>query len=102
MIEHDAASARTLNYVPMQHALGSRISVVGNGGKTTLATALVAKTNLAFIELDAIHWKPNWVECTPDELAEGVNAAIEAAPGGWIVDGHYWSKIGDLVLSQAD
>lgn len=86
----------------MGHPLGSRISVIGGGGKSTLAKALSASTGMAYIELDALHWKPNWVESTAEELTEKVNAAIAAAPAGWIADGQYWSKIENLVLSQAD
>ncbi len=95
-------SAKAMNFVPMDHPLGRRISIVGNGGKTTLSLALSRKTSLPFIEMDAIFWKPNWVESTAEEMIAGMNAAIDAAPDGWIIDGHYWSKVDDLVLSQAD
>lgn len=102
MIERDPVKVDDLNYVPMDAALGRRISVVGNGGKTTLAKSLVAKTGFAFIELDALHWKANWVESTPEAMTEKVTAAIEATVEGWIIDGSYWSKIDGLVLQQAD
>lgn len=92
----------TLNFVLMDHALGRRVSVVGHGGKSTLSKALAAKLGLVYIELDALHWKPDWVESSVEELAWNVTTAIAAAPDGWIADGHYWSRIGDLVLRQAD
>ena len=82
--------------------LGRRISVVGGGGKTTLAKALAAKLGLPFIELDALHWKPGWVESSPEELRAKTEAALASAPDGWVVDGQYHGKIGDLVVRQAD
>jgi adenylate kinase family enzyme len=46
-----------------------RIVVVGttSSGKSTLASQLVEKIGADFIELDALHWEPNWVEA-PDEV----------------------------------
>jgi len=40
-----------------------RIAVVGvtGCGKTTFAAALAAALDLAHIELDALHWEPDWV-----------------------------------------
>jgi adenylate kinase family enzyme len=95
-------SIAEMNFVPIDHPLGNRISIVGNGGKTTLALALNRKKQLPFIEMDAVFWKPNWGESTAEEMIAGMNAAIDAAPDGWIIDGHYWSKVDDLVLRQAD
>ena len=41
-----------------------RIAVVGttSSGKSTLAEKLAQKIGADFIELDALHWEPNWVE----------------------------------------
>ncbi len=40
-----------------------RIVVIGTSGsgKTTLARELAGRLNVPHIELDALHWKPNWV-----------------------------------------
>ena len=38
----------------------------------------------------------------PQAFRERVQAAIAAAPDGWIIDGSYAAKLGDLVLEQAD
>ena len=94
--------ATGLRYVPMDFPLGTRISMVGGGGKSTLARALSVSTGLPFIELDAIHWLPNWGERTDEEMRVETERAMAGAPTGWIIDGHYWSQIGDLVLRQAD
>ena len=46
-----------------------RIVVVGttSSGKSTLASQLAQKIGGDFIELDALHWEPNWVEA-PEEV----------------------------------
>jgi adenylate kinase family enzyme len=81
-----------------------RISVVGGScsGKTTLARALAERLRLPYIELDALHHGPNWEEAPAELLQERVRAALAAAPRGWVVDGSYHVKLGDLVFTQAD
>jgi adenylate kinase family enzyme len=81
-----------------------RVSVVGGSccGKTTLARALAARLGLPYIELDALHHGPNWNEASAELLQERVRDALAAAPGGWVVDGSYHRKLGDLVFAQAD
>jgi adenylate kinase family enzyme len=81
-----------------------RVSVAGisGSGKTTLARELAARLGVPHIELDALHHGPNWTEATPEELRERVEAALAAAPDGWVADGNYESKLGDLVVSRAD
>jgi adenylate kinase family enzyme len=80
-----------------------RVAVVGTSGsgKTTVAAALAEKLAVPYIELDALHHiGPNWTEASADELSEKVAQAI--AGDGWVVDGNYESKIGDLVVDRAD
>lgn len=81
-----------------------RVSVAGipGAGKTTFARALTARLGLPHVELDALHHGPGWQEATPDELRARVEAAFAAAPEGWIADGNYESKVGDLIVSRAD
>ena len=57
---------------------------------------------MPFIELDAIHHGRNWTEPSIDEFRARVEVAIAAAPDGWVIDGGYRSKLGDLVLERAD
>ena len=81
-----------------------RVSVAGisGSGKTTFARALAARLGVAYVELDALHHGPNWTEATADQLRARVETAIAAAPGGWVIDGNYRSKLDDIVLAQAD
>jgi adenylate kinase family enzyme len=79
-----------------------RISVVGcsGAGKTTVATRLAEALGVPHIELDALHWGPNWSAATKAEMTDRVGRAI----GGdaWVADGNYHGKIGTLVWERAD
>jgi adenylate kinase family enzyme len=81
-----------------------RVSVAGisGSGKSTFAAELAARLGVPYVELDALNHGPGWTEATPEELRAGVEAALAAAPGGWVADGNYESKLGDLVVSRAD
>src|SRR3954453_4126454 len=76
-----------------------RGAVVGTtgSGKTWFARALAARLGVRHIELDEVHWGPNW---TAREDFRGRVAAATAAES-WVTDGNY-SKAQDLVLSRAD
>ena len=83
--------------------LGRRIVVWGvtGSGKTTFAKHLSEHLGLSRVDLDAIFWKPDWVETPDDEFRAGVQAALDAAPDGWVLAGSY-SRISDVYLSPAD
>ena len=55
-----------------------RINVVGTSsvGKTTMAAALASLLSVPHVELDALHWEPNWTEAPDDVLRDRVRAAI--------------------------
>jgi adenylate kinase family enzyme len=84
-----------------RQCLPKRVVVVGTSGsgKTTLARELAQRWNLPHIELDALHWGPNWTEAPLELFRERVEAAIEAPQ--WVVDGNY-SKLRNLVWHQAE
>lgn len=69
-------------------------------GKTTTATRIADEFGIPHVELDALHWGPDWTAATADEMRERVLRAIEG--GSWVVDGNYQSKIGTLVWDRAD
>jgi adenylate kinase family enzyme len=78
------------------------VSVIGSSsgsGKTTFGRRLAQRLGLPFIELDAIHWQPNWVGLDAATYRERVSAALPG--GGWVVDGNY-GKLGGLVWDRAD
>jgi adenylate kinase family enzyme len=69
-------------------------------GKTTLGRELARRLDVPFLELDSLNHGPNWTEATPAELRERVEPVVAGA--GWVIDGSYRSKLGDLVLESAD
>jgi adenylate kinase family enzyme len=66
-----------------------RIAVVGatGSGKTTLARELATRLGVRHIELDALHWEPNWVEAPRETFLGRVDQALSG--DGWIADGNY-------------
>lgn len=78
-----------------------RIVVIGttSSGKSTLAEAMAKKIGGDFIELDALHWEPNWVEAPDDIFRQRVEQATQAEK--WVVAGNY-SKTRELVWSRAE
>jgi adenylate kinase family enzyme len=80
-----------------------RIVVLGasGNGKSTVARRLAEIHSVPYVELDALHHGPNWTEASADELTERVVAAMDASDG-WVLDGNYERKIGDVTLERAD
>jgi adenylate kinase family enzyme len=77
-----------------------RVVVVGTScsGKTTFARRLADRCAIPHIELDELHWRPNW-EAQPIEVfRRSVRAA--AAESDWVIDGNY-SKVRELVWPRA-
>ena len=74
-------------------------SASGSGG-TAVGRQLAERLGVPFHELDALFWKPGWVESTGEELRAAVEPIV--ATDAWVVDGSYQSKIGQLVLGNAD
>ena len=82
-------------------AIGKRFAVIGTtgSGKTTLARELARRLGYPHIELDALHWEPNWTETPRDVFRARVDAALCGET--WVVDGNY-GKARDIVWSRAD
>ncbi|MBV6400862.1 MAG: hypothetical protein CNIPEHKO_01157 [Anaerolineales bacterium] len=79
----------------------NRLVVIGttSSGKSTLAEKIAKRFDLNFIELDALHWEPNWQEAPLDVFRERVTKATQAER--WIVAGNY-SVVRDLVWTKAE
>jgi adenylate kinase family enzyme len=71
-------------------------------GKSTFAAELASRLGLTYVELDALHWGPDWSQPPAEEFRTRVEAVLAAEPGGWVADGNYDSKLGDTVVAAAD
>jgi adenylate kinase family enzyme len=76
------------------------IASASGSGKTTLGRQLAERLRVPFIELDALVHGPGWVETPDEELRARLEALLVG--DGWVVDGAYQHKLGDLVLDRAD
>lgn len=79
-----------------------RVCVVGGSGagKTHLAGRLAVRLGVPHVELDALHHRAGWQQAPEEEFRAEVRALLtahEREHGGWVVDGNYRSRIGDLV-----
>lgn len=80
---------------------GKRIVVVGSSGagKTTTAEIISQKLGIPHVEMDALHWLPDWQETELQEFREKISQAL-AGPA-WVVDGNY-AKVRDISWTRAD
>lgn len=78
-----------------------RISVIGTSGsgKTTFAQRLAQRLGVPHVELDSIHWGPNWTPLPLEIFRERVAEALKG--DAWACDGNY-SKVRDIVWRRAD
>ncbi len=77
-----------------------RVAVVGTScaGKTTFAKALAAQLRAPHIELDALHWRADWVPAPAAVFRRAVATATAAER--WVSDGNY-GMVRDLVWGRA-
>lgn len=69
-----------------------RVVVIGTSGagKSTLAAQIAAGLDVALIELDALNWRPGWVNLSVDDPAQFLAHVDAATLGpGWVVAGNY-------------
>lgn len=82
-------------------AKGNRICVVGTSGsgKSTTAAQIAHEMKINHIELDALHWGPNWSETPINEFRQLVTKSLSGS--FWVVDGNY-GKVRDIVWPRAE
>ncbi|MDY6875165.1 MAG: adenylate kinase [Chloroflexota bacterium] len=80
--------------------LGQRLVVIGTSGsgKTTTAGQIAQRLEIPHVELDALHWEPDWTPVPLDVFRERTAQALSGDV--WVVDGNY-SKVRDIVWSLA-
>src|SRR5215813_4203199 len=73
----------------------ARVVVIGTScvGKTTFAQALAQIMNFPHVELDALHWQPNWVPRPPEEFrALTADALTGLLNHRWQLRQRSWSR----------
>jgi adenylate kinase family enzyme len=70
-----------------------RINLIGTSGagKSTVGKHIAERLNIPYIQLDELHWKPNWVESTNEELFPKLEKALSSDQ--WVLDGNYTKTI---------
>lgn len=78
-----------------------KISIIGSGGagKSTLAVKLGKKLQIPVYHLDALYWKPGWVE-TEREKWRSIQEDL-CSQDSWILDGNYGATL-DVRLKSSD
>jgi adenylate kinase family enzyme len=80
----------------------NRIMVMGVSpgvGKSTFARRLGESLDIKVYHLDALYWKPKWVEASLEEFAAGQQKIVTLDQ--WIIEGNY-SNTYDIRLQYAD
>ncbi len=76
------------------------IASASGNGKTTLGRQLARRLGVPFVELDSLVHGAGWVETSNEDLVARVGPLVTS--DGWVIDGAYQHKLGDLVLDAAD
>jgi adenylate kinase family enzyme len=78
-----------------------RIAVIGTtgSGKTTLASRIADRAGVPHVELDALHWGPDWTPVPLEVFRSRVTQALSGRR--WVTDGNY-GKVRDIVWRRAD
>ncbi len=77
-----------------------RFVIVGStgAGKTAFARELSQRLGIPHIELDALHWAPNWTEFPYEVFRQSIREQV--SQDSWVADGNY-HDVRDIVWSRA-
>ena len=66
-----------------------RINVIGpsGSGKSTFSRQLAALLNVEYIEMDSIHWLPNWENLDDEAFCAALDSRLKG--DAWVLDGNY-------------
>jgi adenylate kinase family enzyme len=87
---------------PTLGAVRVNIKGISGSGKTTFGRELAERLKVPYVELDALHHGPNWTEASAEEFRALVGEQMAHSPDGWVIDGNYEAKLGNLVIDAAD
>lgn len=82
-----------------------KIAILGcsGSGKSTLASSLSRSFGIPHIELDSFFHLTNWSQPTPEAFKVQISEQLRGHDeSGWVIDGNYQSKLGNLVVESAD
>lgn len=81
-----------------------RIRIIGasGSGKTTLGRQAAQRLGVAHLELDAVFWDRDWTFRDLEEARRIVREFAERHPDGWVADGTWESRLGDLLAPGTD
>ncbi len=82
--------------------MNRKIIITGTSctGKTTLGKRLAKELSLTHIDLDDLHFLPNWVEKKNNQFIREVNEAVDGLDK-WIVTGSYQTVLKDTLWEKA-
>ena len=78
-----------------------KVMVIGSGGagKSVFAARLAERTGLPLIHLDAVYWRPGWIQTPKEEWIRTVDEML--AREAWVMDGNYGGTM-DRRLAACD
>ena len=79
-----------------------KIAIIGysGAGKSTLAKKLSHYYDCEVLHLDRIHFAPNWVERSDEEMVSDVRSFMEKE--NWIIEGNYSRVLYEKRMEEAD